>query len=88
MQKIRLKGVGRPKKRRGHKNPFDLCLLRKMFKKNKEAPNGSRALPLISKNLPLEGSRKEAHKIVKVAKRLGLQRSQNQKDGVKAVTDQ
>lgn len=67
MQKIRLKGVGRPKKRKGNKNPFDFSLSKKMFKKNRGSLNGNRILPLINKNVPLEGSRKEAQKIVEVA---------------------
>lgn len=45
-------------------------------------------LPLISRNGPLEGCKKEAQKIVEVAEQLGLQLSQNRKDVVKIVTKQ
>lgn len=76
MQKINLKGVDRPRKRRGNGNPFDLFLSKRMFKKTNEATNGSRALSIINRKLPLEGSREEAQRIVKVAEQLGLQLSQ------------
>lgn len=52
LQNIRLKGVGRPRKKRGNKNPFDMRLSKNLFKQNKEALNGNRGLPGIRKSLP------------------------------------
>lgn len=39
MQKIKLKGVGRSKKKKGVKNLFDMCLSKKVFKKGRESAN-------------------------------------------------
>lgn len=89
MQKIKLKGVGRPRKRRGSKNPFDLCLSRRIFRKNKEVNKsaGIGASFALGKEFK-EGSKEEAEKIVEVAEQLGLQLAKDKNEVVKVVTDQ
>lgn len=89
MQKIKLKGVGRPRKRRCNKNPFELCLSKSVFRKNKEnVKSVNLEISLVIRGGPKKGSQEEAQRIVEVAEQLGLQLAKDRKEVVEVVTDQ
>lgn len=89
MQKIKLKGVGRPRKRRSIRNPFNLCLSKRVFRKNKENVKPVNIeVPYVFRRGPKEGSQEEAQRIVEVAEQLGLQLAKNRREVVEVITDQ